>query len=532
VRPRPAVALTLGLSSILAGFVVAAASRRADDLGVGGPPGVGWKQIAGMSLGTVLVVLGFLVSAAALRDRRLRSTLFAAEGRHLIAAFVLAFAVYVGAKAVMDPPIVGDQPHYMLETYSLVYDRDRDLRNDYGDPYRFWPVFRAYPDGHFAAGTGRPYSVHNVGLPALLTPAVLATHDPEAMQIELILVSAGAAALLLSILRRLPFSDRRWLVYTVWGLFVFSLPFLMHSAAAYPEMPAAFLALLAVRVLLEPTPRPVLLGAASVAAALLPWLHVRFTILGVAIVAALVVRAWQTYRRPAPVALVVAPPLVSHALLAVGFERWYGSPMLNAQYRGTDNEFSAPWAYRHSLGGLLSADYGWFPFAPLHLLALAGAVYLCLRYGRWAIAGCGVAMTYLALSGATIGAFTGYAYPARLQFVVVPFAAIAVLALLAGVPRLWPLAAALGVVTLLLTIDGLLDPDGLLPDDDPNAPGSPIARRLAQLWPSVVDDSGTGYPDWPHAILVLAASVGLGLILSMRPLLARRLADRQAASAR
>ena len=533
MSPRPAVALALGLSSIVAGFLVAAVSRRADDLGLGGPPGIGWKQIAGLSFGTVLIVLGLLVSAASLRDRMLRSTIFGAEGRPLIVAFVLAFAAYTGAKAVMDPPIIGDQPHYMLEAYSLVYDHDRDLRNDYGDPFRFWPLFQAYPEGHFAAGSGLPYSVHNVGLPALLTPAVLVTHDPDAMQVELILVSAGVAALLLSVLRRLPFGLRRWLVYTVWGLFVFSLPYLMHSAAAYPEMPAAFLALVVVRVLLEATPRPLLLGIASVAAALLPWLHVRFTILAAGLMAALAVRAWQAYRRPALSALVVAPLVVSHALLAVGFERWYGSPLLNAQYRGTGNELSGPWAYRHSLGGLLGADYGWLPYAPLHLLALGGAVYLCFRYGAWAIAGCGLALTYLALTGATTGAYTGYAYPGRLQFVVVPFAAIAVLALLEGVPKLWPLAAALAALTLVLAIDGLLDSDGLLPGGDPNRPGTPVAGRLAPLWPAVVNTSGDGYPAWSHAVLVLTGALGLGLVPSLRgPLLARRRAARQAANAR
>jgi hypothetical protein len=280
-------------------------------------------------------------------------------------------------------------------------------------------------------------------------------------------------------------------------------------------MPAAVLALVAVRVLVEPKPRPAVLAVGSAAAALLPWLHVRFTILAVALVGALAVRAWQTHRRPALPALLFLPLVVSHALMAVGFERWYGSPVLTAQYpAGAD--LSGPWAYRHSLGGLLSADYGWFPFAPLHLLALAGAVYLCVRYGPWAIAGCAVAVTYLALAGGAVGAYTGFAYPGRLQFVIVPFAAIALLALLAAAPKLWPVAAALAVVTLLFTIDGLLHAVELLPGGDPNVPALPLAERLDALWPAFINLSGDGYPNWPHAVLVILLPLAVGVVVALR----------------
>jgi hypothetical protein len=516
VKRRPFLELAVGVAAILAGGLLVAVSRRADDLGIGGPPGIGWKQVVGIVLGFLVATGGLVLAARALRDGRVRRALRPLVQPATVVPFILALAVYLGAFVAMDPPPTGDQPHYMIEAYSLAYDRDRDLRNDYADAYRFGPLFGPFvADAHYAPGTGKPTSVHNVGLPALLVPAVLVSHDPKAMRVELILFAALAAALLLGVLRRLRprLGAPMWLVYVVWACVVFSLPWVTHSAQAYPEIPAILLGIAVVRVLVEDRPSPGLLVAGGVAVALLPWFHVRLGIPALAMVAALAWRAWRSERRPRAPTLVVLPLVVSCAALAAGFERWYGSPLPNAQYRGSSLGLDVEWGWRYSIGGLLSAEYGWLPFAPLHLLAVAGAVYLVARFRWWAAASVAVGAVYLLLVGSAEGVTSGFAYPGRLQFVLVPFAAVPLLALLVAAPVLRAVAAVLAVVSFALTIQALRYPDELLPREDPNTPELPLADGLAFLWPDFVDGTAEGYPDWPHATAWLLWLLVLGAVV-------------------
>ena len=516
MTPRSLALVGFGAVAVVAGALLVAVGRQADVLGFGGTPGMAWKQTGAVVAGTLAVVAGVASIGFGLGKEERRAVLrWVAQPSRLV-PFLLAATVYLGAFFAMNPPPTGDQPHYMIEAYSLTYDRDRDLSKDYFDPYRFGPMFGPFvAEGHAHAFTdeqresGTAISVHNVGLPALLVPAVLVTHDVRAMRVELILLAAIAAYLLLGIMRRLPIG-RGWILYAVWGLVVFSLPFVAYSAQVYPEMPAALLTLIAVRVLVEPRPPPAAIVVGATAAALMPWLHVRFGLISLVLVAALAIRVRAAGWSAAAVA--VAPLVVSLGALAYAFTRWYGSPWPDAQFATPPRpEFDVEWAYRHSVGGLFSADYGWFPFAPLHLLAVAGAVYLCFRYRWWAIAGTAAACAYLLLVASATGISTAFAYPARLQIVVVPLAAICLLALLADAPVLRLVALPLAALTLAFTIDGLRHPAQLLPQGDPNVPDLPLGIRFHEYWP-VVSGSGppAGYPEWEKVVGYLIAAIAIG----------------------
>lgn len=511
---RPVVLAISGAAALLLGAFMFVVSLRADELNLGGPPGLGFKQVFGIALGVTLAAAGAAGVVVALRDRPLRRSLATRLGPSVLIPFVALFAVYWAVFKVMLPPPTGDEPHYMLEAYSLAYDRDRDLRNDYGDPFRYGQPFgTVVPDVHFKPGT--PYSVHHVGLPALLSVAVLFRHHAGTFRVELVLLAALTAVMLLVVMRRLPFGAPSWLVYAVWGSIVLVLPFLAYTGQAYPELPGALLALVAVRALLEPRPGMVFLGIGATAAALLPWLQVRFTLIAVALAVSLAIRAWSTYGRPGPVLGVLLPLAGSHLAMALAFERWYGSPALDSQYVAGTN-LDLEWAYRHSVGGLLSPEYGWFPFAPLHLLALTAAVFLCFRFGWWAIGATAVALGYLALVGSSVGIHTGYAFPARLQLVIVPFAGVALLGLLALVPWTRLLAAVLAIPTLALAVDGLRHPLDLYPgrNNELSVPSLPLAERLAFLWPHFADEP-FGYPHWPHTLALILVPVALGVALGL-----------------
>jgi hypothetical protein len=47
-----------GVGLLVIGVVLLLISATADSLGVGGAPGIGWKQVAGVLLGVAFVVLG------------------------------------------------------------------------------------------------------------------------------------------------------------------------------------------------------------------------------------------------------------------------------------------------------------------------------------------------------------------------------------------------------------------------------------------------------------------------------------------
>src|SRR5437588_2826016 len=270
------------------------------------------------------------------------------------ALLAVAFTVYFAADRYMDLPPSGDQPHYELEAYSLWLDGDRDLRNDYSDPSRTSQLFGpAVPDLHAHRYTKSPalYSVHNVGLPLLLVPgAALGRHTTYWFHVELVLIAALAALVLLSILEELRLARPVW-TYLVWPAIAFSAPIVVFAGQAFPELPGALFALLAIRALVSRPlrRRHVVLG--SIAASLIPWLHVRFTLLAVMLVAALAVRAVaaepgaptglrSAFRRErlsttlTRIAWAVVPLLLSLGAMAIEFQRWYGSPLLNPQYQG------------------------------------------------------------------------------------------------------------------------------------------------------------------------------------------------------
>ena len=239
MKPRSLALVGFGAVAVVAGALLVAVGRQADVLGFGGTPGMAWKQTGAVVAGALAVAAGVASIAFGLGKQGRRAVFrWVAQPSRLV-PFLLAATVYLGAFFAMNPPPTGDQPHYMIEAYSLTYDRDRDLSNDYFDPYRFGPMFGPFvAEGHAHAFTdeqresGTATCVHNVGLPALLVPAVLVTHDVRAMRVELILLAAIAAYLLLGIMRRLPIG-RGWILYAVWGLVVFSLPFVAYSAQVW-----------------------------------------------------------------------------------------------------------------------------------------------------------------------------------------------------------------------------------------------------------------------------------------------------------
>jgi hypothetical protein len=228
--------------------------------------------------------------------------------------------------------------------------------------------------------------------------------------------------------------------------------------------------------------------------AALPWLHVRYGIPTVVLTGALAHTAWRRRSRAAAVAVGLVP-IVSLAAMAIAFAEWYGSWWPAAQFGDHPPIRSPGRLYQLLAGGLLSADEGWLPFAPVQLLGLAGAGLLVVRLGRPGAIALATAGGYLRSVGISGVAYATVSPPGRFQLLLLPLAAVGVALLLQAHRRAWLAYVPLALLTALLAVAGLRDPAGL-------HPGAPVLAAMepwGRLWPDTSHSEG-GY-DWRASAL-------------------------------
>jgi hypothetical protein len=379
----------------------------------------------------------------------------------LLVPFALAFAAYLAVFLFTRPDVTGDEPHYLLVAQSIAYDGDVELTNDYASrerTLRVLPFFPLGPHLHAAdyTGSGELRPLHGVGLSALVAPGV-AVGGLTGARLVMVLVAALLADQLYRLLRSLGF--RRRYRALAWIAAVFCLPILVFSSQIYPELPAALLVVVGLRIMVERVASPVPLALGSIASAALLWLHVRYLPLSLGLFLGLAyaalsrektdgeapaaerlggfrprvravlsrsaetaVRQWRTVTLP-----LVAPYVLGVGLLGVAFQHWYGSLHPQAPYAVFyENTFgSSGWKfwYEYALADLLDPVIGWIPFVPVHWLGLAALGCLIVRFGWPAAAGLAVAVGYeLALASAKLP--IGFGLPARYLIIVIPLIAI------------------------------------------------------------------------------------------------------------
>jgi hypothetical protein len=222
-------------------------------------------------------------------------------------AFVIAAIGY----ALMIPlqlrtPIDGDEPYYLLMTESLVRDHDLDLTNQYREIGRFdagRPDLLPQP-GDPRGPHGEQYSRHEPFLPILLTPGYAVAGLPGALAV-IALFSALLARSTIRFLEDEGISDTT--TRMLFPLIAFGPPVVFYATRIWPEVPAAFCFLEAVRGIRQR--RPPRWIAAIFALVLL---KIRFGLLAVV----LLIRVLRTRRQFAIAAAVVAVPLVIAFLIS------------------------------------------------------------------------------------------------------------------------------------------------------------------------------------------------------------------------
>ncbi len=211
--------------------------------------------------------------------------LFLATGEHvrwsanraaLIAAIVYALMI----PAMLRTPIDGDEPYYLLTTDSVVHDFDLDLANQYGSHVGArWEREDLVPQfGDPVGKHGEKYSRHEPFLALLMIPGYLLAG----------LHGALATIALFGVL--LVRSTVRWMedegigedaIRGVFPFFAFAPPVLFYATRIWPEVPAAFFFVEALRGVREQRAKrwgPTLVG--------LVLLKLRFVLVAVGVVAA------------------------------------------------------------------------------------------------------------------------------------------------------------------------------------------------------------------------------------------------------
>ncbi|MGQ0737308.1 MAG: hypothetical protein ACT4QD_27140 [Acidobacteriota bacterium] len=320
----------------------------------------------------------------------------------------------------------GDEPHYLIIAQSLWRDGDLKIENNHqrGD-YReyFQPDLAPH---YVTRGSDQEiYSIHPVGLPALVAP-VYAMAGYRGVVFGIVLMAAAAAGLMWrSVVRA---TNTPGAATFGWAAVAMTTPFLYNSFAVYPEVAAGLAAVIA---LTWAAATPASAKAArwlpvGLASAALPWLSTKYAPMSAVLVLVACARlAWPAKEgRAARLSVgdivpgtfaVIAPYALSLAAWFWFFYAIWGVPLPQAPYGALVQ--TTPFNLVFGAPGLLfDQEYGLLAYAPVYILAGTGLWAMWREGGDLRRRGWETALTVLALLG-TVGAFRiwwgGSASPGR-----------------------------------------------------------------------------------------------------------------------
>lgn len=426
---------------------------------------------------------------------------------------LVSLALYAGCGlwAVRTNGLVGDEPHYLIITESLLKDGDLQIENnhrqrDYGS-YFFGDL---RPDFMQRGQNGAIYSIHAPGLPLLVLP-VYAVAGHFGVVAFLALLASLAALAIFDLAERL--ADRRTAVLT-WLAVCVTVPFIPYAWSIFPEMPGALLVAWAVLWLWDDTERSptVWLWRGTLMAAL-PWLHTKFVVFLAVFAAAFVIRLW---RRWSSLGAWLVPIGLSGLAWLYSFYAIYGVFDPEAPYGAYTRIYVLTQNIPHGLIGILfDQKFGLLFYSPIYLTTIVGA-WILVRSRESRFPAVVLLLTVAAFVGSTARLYMfwgGSSAPARFLVPILPCLAPMVAASIASARR--PFARAMiGVwVTLgvAIAVVALLMPDRLVLFSDPHGrarilemiqAGSP----LASVVPTFTD------PDWASYVQPLVAWLGVAAI--------------------
>ena len=274
----------------------------------------------------------------------------------------------------------GDEPHYLVITQSLLYDRDLAIENNHqrGD-YHVYFAGDLAPHSIRRGRNGEVYSIHAPGVPALVLPA-FAAGGYAGVVLFLILFSAAGCGLAWWLAWRATGSAPA--AWFGWAVVTGAAPFLLESFTVFPDGPGAVIVLTGFWALMRaqwesdgtvryPAGRWWPWALHGAALALLPWMHTRFAVLAGTLGGLILIRIARAPNPLAKATAFLAPPAISALAWLFFFTVLYGTPDPSAPY-GSDTQNALAY-FPNGIGGLLfDQGFGMFATAPALALALAG----------------------------------------------------------------------------------------------------------------------------------------------------------------
>lgn len=325
--------------------------------------------------------------------------------RSVLILSIFLYILYASGVFFPSQPITGDEPHYLLITYSLISDGDINLFNNYRDKdyLRFYPgelESHAHPG---KKGHGYEYSNHLPGLPLLLVPSYFIgeklgsivpplARDPTRQQRVLIFTIQAFMGLLAALLGWVfflfarDFTKNQNAALLSWGVFILTSPLFFYSHLIYPEIPAS---LLMIAILYNILGVKIQSSSAflwtGLGIALFPWLGIKYTILSLGLFAITFYIFWKSGRmRGKNLLLFLTPLFVSSGLFLFHLWTLYGNIRPSSLYRGfrpADPGFFLPIFhfdlgefFRCGLSYLFDQRIGIFPYAPIYLIFIPGII--------------------------------------------------------------------------------------------------------------------------------------------------------------
>jgi hypothetical protein len=417
-----------------------------------------------------------------------------------LAVFLLSLAFFVAAS----PTLSGDEPHYILYAKSIGRGWGLDLQRAY-KPRSYRDFYDGQLEPHarrFTGPDGRLASWHGIGLPLLLVPFAVTDPPVWGFRLVMIAVTSALAYHLFMLVRSLTRAGPAVVGFGVAAV-VLSPPTIYYAGQVYPELLAALLVVLALRCLQSERPPSMRFTCAAVAAALLPWLNLRYVTLTAGLGLAILVctfRATEEHRKTQNVRVteehrrtrkveaassdaswlrrskpgvgaswlprgvrfraaaaclrwpILAGALLGGALVALNIEL-FGAPLPAQELSGQYGPYySVENLYVYGVGGFLGWPDGILALAPILIIALVAIP----RSARWlgmvnTIGVTSIAAVYIGLN-AYFGS-PGWSIPGRYIVSVAPLLAVPLTVALtkAGRPT-WLVVAVALALTVLSTI--------------------------------------------------------------------------------
>lgn len=348
-----------------------------------------YKQFIKTITNLFLFVLGGLLFIAIITKisitKKILNQIYSKPFYLFLFVFIFYLVVLSGAFGQIHVP-TGDEPHYLITTHSIVYDRDIYVENNYvnEDYSRFYhPNSTIAP--HVALNVkGNKVPFHGIGLPILLSPFYFFL-GLNGVRIFLAVIASLLVLNIYFFIEYLIGNKQNALITSL--IIASTSPLLFYSHTIYPETLSALILVYTTRILYKkynheniPKFKYILCG---VLIAFLPWLGIKY----ISIMFPLII-LWAMYSyKKSDILHVISPILASLIIYASFMLYMFNSLSPINVYSGVGGASKYTYAYLFPFQGIFSRIAGLFFdqriglifYAPIFILCIIGFVIVASR---------------------------------------------------------------------------------------------------------------------------------------------------------